>query len=167
MDFKDFWNKRAKAEVKTFSNEDLPEGNYIAEVMSCKIGKTKSGNKTMVSWDLKVIEGEQKNNHIFVNRPFFWIGSSESDITSEENGKAIDRMMDDFKILGFTVTDDVLNKTMANMVGKTIEINLKNGTNGQFKNFKRIVELKSDPRPQSSNAESFGAMVFPEEEIPF
>jgi hypothetical protein len=165
MDFKDFWNKKANAETKTHSYEDLPEGNYITEVISCKMGKTKSGTKSMVSWDLKVIEGEQKNNHIFVNRPFYWIGASESDITSEQNDKAIDRMMDDFKLLGLKITADVLNETMLKMVGKTIEISLKNGTNGQFQNFRRIVE----PKPTSSEQEPISAVpVFPvDEESPF
>lgn len=134
MNFKDMWDTAAKAEKKTFSNEDLPEGNYITEVISCKLGQTKAGDKDMVSWELKVVEGEQKNNHIWVYRPF-----SKTD-GSEQNIKAIERALNDFKQLDLPCEAEVLGNTMQGIVGKIIEIALKNGTNGQFKNFKRIVE---------------------------
>lgn len=142
MNFKDLWNATAKTEVKTFSRDDLPEGTYIAEVISCKLGPTKAGDKDMVSWDLKVTEGGQKNNHIFVNRSF-----SKTD-ESEANIKAIERALNDFKILGLPCEAEVLGNTMKNIVGKTIEISLKNGTSGQFQNFKRIVEVVPTVTPE-------------------
>lgn len=160
MNFKDLWNTAAAAEVKTFSNEDLPEGTYITEVISCKLGPTRAGDKDMVSWDLKVVEGEQKNSHIFVNRAF-----SKTD-ASEQNIKAVERALNDFKILELPCTDTTIGKTMKDIVGKRIEISLKNGTSGQFKNFKRIVEeVKTVANVQEVS--SFGTEVFPEEEIPF
>lgn len=158
MNFKDLWNATAKTEVKQFTIEDLPEGIYIAEVVSCKLGPTKAGDKDMVSWDLKVTEGDQKNNHIVVYRSF-----SKTD-PSEQNIKAIERALNDFKILGLPCEAEVLGQTMQKIMGKKIEISLKNGTNGQFKNFKRIVEVApvvSDQTP------SFVAEIFPEEEKPF
>jgi len=166
--FKDMWNSMAKTEVKQFTIEDLPEGTYIAEVVSCKLGPTKAGDKDMVSWDLKVIEGAQKNNHIAVYRPF----SKTED--SEQNIKAIDRALNDFKLLNLPCEAEVLGNSMKNVVGKNIEISLKNGTNGQFKNFKRIVEdvpaapdvpvAKAATEPSASATSAF---VFPDEEIPF
>jgi hypothetical protein len=134
MNFKDMWNTAAKADISAPSFEDLPEGTYIAEVLSCKLGPTKAGDKDMVSWDLKVVEGQYKNSHIFVYRPF-----SKTD-ESEQNVKAINRALDDFKILGLDCTAEALAKSMRDIVGKKIEISLKNGNSGQFKNFKRIVE---------------------------
>lgn len=145
MNFKDMWNTAAKTEVKVFSTDDLPEGPYITEVMSCKLGPTKKGDKDMVSWDLKVIEGEQKNNHIFVNRSF-----SKTD-ASEENIKAINRALDDFKILGLPCEAEVLGNSMKSIVGKNIEISLKNGNSGQFKNFKRVVEVTPAVTPEIVN----------------
>ena len=132
--FKDMWNKAASEEVKVFQTEDLPEGTYFAEVVSCKMGKTKAGDKDMISWDLKLVEGEQKNKHIWQHRPF-----STTD-TSEANEKAIERAINDFKLLALPCGADVINQTMIDVVGKCIEVSIKNGTNGQFKNFKRIVE---------------------------
>lgn len=158
MNFKDMWNAAAKTEVKVFSNEDLPEGSYIAEVISCKLGPTKKGDKDMVSWDLKVIEGNQKNNHIFVNRSF-----SKTENT-EENMKAINRALDDFKILGLPCEAEVLGSSMKNIVGKTIEISLKNGNSGQFKNFKRIVEKPVVITPEVINPDE---VPFGLEEKPF
>lgn len=145
MNFKDLWNAAAKTEVKQFTTEDLPEGTYIAEVISCKLGPTKKGDKDMVSWDLKVVEGDQKNSHIFVNRAF-----SKTD-PSEENIKAIDRALNDFKLLGLPCEAEILGITMKNIIGKNIEISLKNGTNGQFKNFKRIVEKTPTITPEVIN----------------
>lgn len=159
MNFKDLWNTAAKTEVKQFTIEDLPEGTYIAEVISCKLGPTKAGDKDMVSWDLKVTEGEQKNNHIAVYRSF-----SKTD-PSEANVNAINRALNDFKILGLPCEAEILGQTMQKIVGKKIEISLKNGTSGQFKNFKRIVEVVSVAAPAAPTTEVKTA--FPVDEIPF
>lgn len=164
MNFAEMWNTTAKEEKKSFSRDDLPEGIYIAEVISCKLGPTKAGDKDMVSWDLKVIEGTQKNNHIFVNRSF-----SKTD-ESEQNIKAINRALDDFKQLELACTSDVIGKTMRDIIGKKIEISLKNGTSGQFQNFKRIVETVKPTytNDEINNSRVFTAQMPPEdEEKPF
>lgn len=159
--FADMWNKAAKAGKKQFNNDDLPDGLYVTEVVSCKMGMTKDQTKDMVSWDLKVVEGEQKNNHIWVHRPF-----SKTD-DSEQNEKAIQRALNDFIDLGLNAEAAVLKSTMIDIVGKHIEIKLVAGTNGQFKNFKRIVEPIPATPIGNQGASSFGNDVFPEEEIPF
>ena len=135
MNFADMWNKAAGAEKKQFGNDDMPDGTYITEVISCKLGKTKDQSKDMVSWNLKVIQGEQKKNHIFVHRPF-----SKTDM-SEQNEKAIQRALNDFIDLELSADTEQLAKTMRDVVGKNVEIKLVAGTNGQFKNFKRIVDV--------------------------
>lgn len=156
MDFKSLWNSTAAEEKKTFGGDTLPEGTYITEVISCKLGPTKAGDKDMVSWNLKVIEGAQKNCHIFVNRSF-----SKTD-QSDQNIKAIKAALEDFKQLGLPCTAEVIGKTMREVVGKNIEIKLVASNNGgQFQNFKRIVE-----KPVAAAA-SFGSEVFPESDIPF
>lgn len=158
MNFADLWNKAAQAEKKQFGSDDLPDGTYITEVMSCKLGPTKAGTKDMVSWDLKVIEGEQKNNHIFVNRAF-----SKTD-ASEENLKAIQRALNDFIDLGLKADTASLAGTMRDIVGKNIEIKLAPGNSGQFKNFKRIVEKPSVITPEVVNPDE---VPFGLEEKPF
>ena len=35
--FADMWNNAAKQEKKQFGNDDLPDGTYITEVISCKL----------------------------------------------------------------------------------------------------------------------------------
>jgi len=151
MDFAAVWNKAAKAEKKQFGGDDLPEGTYIVEVMKCTLGPTKAGDKDMVSWDLKVIEGEQKNNHIFINRAFSKVDESEQNI------KAIQRALNDFIDLGLNAEAPVLKKTIREVVGKNIEIKLVAGEKGQFQNFKRIVEV----------IPTFTGEIADEEEIPF
>lgn len=133
--FRDLWDKAAGEEVKRGSFDPLPEGSYTAEVLSCKMGKTKAGDKDMISWDMKVVEGEQKNNHVWQHRPF-----SRTD-ESESNMKAIERATDDFKLLGLPCGTADLEKSMLGIVGKQIELSIKNSStgNGQFINFKRIV----------------------------
>lgn len=153
MEFKDLWNTAAKQEPKQFATEDLPEGTYICEVLSCKLTKTKAGDKDMIAWDMRVVQGEHKNSHIWLNRPF-----SKTD-ASEQNIKAIERATGDFVLLGLSADTVSLAKTMTDIVGKHIEISLKNGTNGQFKNFKRIVDAPP--------ADAAPAGTAPDDEGPF
>ena len=137
MNFAEMWDTAAGAEKKQFDTEDLPEGTYICEVLVCKMGRNKADTKDMISWDLRVVQGEQKNRHIWVHRPF-----SKED--TDENRKAIARALDDFKQLDLKADSKSIKQTMLDIVGKLIEISLKNGNNGQFRNFRRVVEGRAD-----------------------
>lgn len=149
------WNKSAAQDKKQFG--DLPEGTYKAKVISCKFQPAKDGIKTNCAWDLQVIEGEQANNHIWVYRPF-----SKMD-ASEENQKALDRVLNDFVQLGVPATTDKIEKTMMDLVGKVIEIKLKSdGKDGQYKNFQRIIT-----EPVAAAVQAAVSNTFPEEEAPF
>ena len=174
MNFADMWNKKAKEAKKVIGMPDeLPEGTYNTEVLVCKFGETKAG-KSMVFWDLKVVDGPQKNNHIHVYRVF----SKTED--SEENDKAIDRALDDFKDLELPCDQQSIGKSMTHVIGKVIEIKLVKGTNGNFRNFKRIIEIVSaETTPEivptftaevvptvATAVHSFGTTIS-DEEIPF
>ena len=138
MNFAEMWDAAASAEKKQFDNEDLPEGTYVCEVLACKMGRNKADTKDMISWDLRVVQGEQKNRHIWVYRPF-------SKETTEENQKAIGRALDDFKQLDLKADSSSIRQTMIDIVGKLIEIKLTpDKSGGQYRNFRRIVEGKSD-----------------------
>lgn len=144
MNFADMWNKAATQEKKQFASDDLPEGTYYAEVVSCKLGPTRAGDKDMVSWDLRVAQGEMKNRRIFVNRAF-----SKTD-ESEQNVKAIERALNDFIQLDLKADSTSLKQTMIDVTGKTIEISLKKANTGMFYNFRRIVDGAVDaPKPQT------------------
>lgn len=163
MNFAEMWDSAAGAEKKQFDTEDLPEGTYACEVLMCKMGRNKADTKDMISWDLRVVQGEQKNRHIWVHRPF-------SKETTEENQKAIARALDDFKQLDLKADSKSIKQTMLDIVGKLIEISLKNGTNGQFRNFRRIVEGKADAAPAGTGTPPVGGGAFsgvPDDEIPF
>lgn len=146
--FKDMWDKAASQEKKQFVSDDLPEGSYYAEVMACKYGPTKNNDKEMVSWDLRVVQGEFKNRRIFVNRAF-----SRTD-ESEQNQKAIERVLNDFIQLDLKADSASLKQTMSDIVGKTIELSLKKANTGMFYNFRRIVEGAVDAPPSSGAAKS-------------
>ena len=153
--FKDMWNTAAQQEKKTFG--DLPEGTYKGEVKVCRFQPSKDGTKENLFWDLQVVEGEEKGSHIYVYRPF-----SKTD-TSDDNQKAINRALNDFIQLELPCNAEAIEKTMINVVGKTVEIVLKNATNGngQFKNFKKIIEIENTP------TESFGETEISDKELPF
>lgn len=158
VSFKDMWGTAAKEETRSFSGEELPEGTYNAEVLDCKIKPTKAGDKHMTAWDLRVVDGAYKNRRIFVNRVF-----SQTD-ESEQNQKAIKRAVDDFKLLGLPCSTDEIKDTMLNVIGKIIELKIKNGnTPGtQFQNFLRIVET-----PVGNGAAASSGGVIPDEELPY
>lgn len=158
MNFAEMWDTAAGTEKKQFDTEDLPEGTYTCEVLVCKMGRNKADTKDMISWDLRVVQGEQKNRHIWVHRPF-------SKETTEENQKAIARALDDFKQLDLKADSKSIKQTMLDIVGKLIEISLKNGTNGQFRNFRRIVEGAVDAPKPAPGAGAFPGV--PDDEIPF
>ncbi|CVK18493.1 hypothetical protein SPSPH_045650 [Sporomusa sphaeroides DSM 2875] len=160
MSFKDIWDEAAGQEVKQFA-DDLPDGKYQAEVIKCEFGKTKDQTKDKVHWELKVIDGEQKGSHIWIDRAFY------KNDNSEDNKKAVRRATDDFKYLGFTPTSANLENIMKGLVGQTVEIELKSGNNGQFKNLRRIVEKPVAQTQAATNQSAFGNDKFPEEEMPF
>jgi len=141
--FKDMWNTAAKEETRAFQGEDLPEGTYTAEVLDCRFKPTKAGDKEMAAWDMRVVQGEYKNRRIFVNRVF-----SKTD-ESEQNQKAIKRAVDDFKLLGLPCSPEETPQSMIAVIGKIIELRIKNGTTPgtQFQNFLRIVETTPTPAP--------------------
>lgn len=138
MNFKDMWDKAATQPKKQFDNVELPEGTYTAEIVSCKLGKTKDQSKDMITWDLRIVVGEHKNQRIFVNRPF-----SRTD-ESEQNQKAIERALNDFIQLDLKADTASLAQTMSDIVGKIIELSLKKANTGMFYNFRRIVENAVD-----------------------
>jgi hypothetical protein len=169
MNFAEMFDGIAKEPKKVFENTPLPEGDYVTEVLSVSLGETKDKLKAMFKWDLKIIEGDRRNCHIFVNRPF-----SKTD-DSEQNQKALARALNDFKILDLPCDSKNLDKTMKNLIGKHIEINLKDDGRGpdannrinQWQNFRRIVE----PAPTEAVPEvaaSMGAVTnMPDEPLPF
>ena len=142
MNFADMWDSVASEPKKVFENTPLPDGDYVCEVLQVKLDATKDGTKPMFKWDLKVIEGERRNCHIFVNRPF---GREDT----EQNRKALGRALNDFKALDLPCDSKSLELTMKGIIGKHIEINLKEDGRGadaqgrinQWQNFRRIVEV--------------------------
>ena len=159
--FAELWNAAASEPKKSFENVVFPEGDYKAEIMSVKLGPTKLGDKDMFSWDLKVIDGEYSNNHMFVNRSF-----SKTDM-SDQNKNALIRALDDFKALNMQCDTANLNNSMKSLIGKKIEVRIKNGTKEgtQFTNFLRLIQDKP-AAPATSGAEQFGGTVSGEE-VPF
>jgi hypothetical protein len=129
MSVKDFWNEEAGVEKKVFAG-DLPDGKYVATVLKCEFGKTKDGTKDKTHWDLQVTEGPHARSHIWVDRGF-----SKTD-ESEENKKAIQRMLDDFKQLDLPCGTATIAASMDSIIGKTVLIELKMGNTSQFKNFR-------------------------------
>ena len=81
---------------------------------------------------------QDKNQRIFVNRPF-----SRTD-ESELNQKAIERALNDFIQLDLKADTASLAQTMSDIVGKIIELSLKKANTGMFYNFRRIVENAVD-----------------------
>lgn len=165
MNFADMWDSVASEPKKVFENTPLPDGDYMTEVLSVTLGETKDKLKAMFKWDLKIIEGDRKNCHIFVNRPF-----SKTD-DSEQNVKALGRALNDFKALDLPCDRTHLDGTMKGLVGKHIEINLKEDGRGpdaqgrinQWQNFRRIVEIAPTA---PSGADAFGTEVAGEK-VPF
>ena len=141
MDFKDMWNTAAKQEKKQFS--DLPAGTYKGRVIKCAFEPAKGDPlKTNLVWDLQIVDGEHKNSHAWIYRSF-----SKTD-KSEQNQKAINRVLNDFVQLGLPCEADVVGKTMEDVVGKVIEFTFKpDGRDGMWKNLNRIV-----PEPVPSAA---------------
>lgn len=164
MNFADMFDSIAKEPKTVFENTPLPDGDYVTEVVSVSLGQTKDKAKAMFKWDLKIAEGDRKNCHIFVNRPF---GREDT----EQNRKALTRALNDFKILDLPCDSQILDNTMKNLIGKYIEINLKEDGRGpdqqgrinQWQNFRRIVDK---PLPAPNTAESFGQSM-PDENVPF
>ena len=134
MNFKDMWNSAAQQEKKQFT--DLPAGTYKGRCLKCAFEPSKADpSKTNLVWDLQVIDGDQKNNHAFIYRSF-----SKTD-PSEQNQKAINRVLNDFVQLDQPCDADVIGKTMESLVGKIIEFSYKpDNNNGMWKNLHRIVE---------------------------
>jgi len=157
--FADLWNKAATEPKKQFDN-DLPDGTYTFEVVSCKLDKTKAQDKDMVIWGLRVVSGDHKGVNYWINRAFSKTDESDSNI------KAVKRAIGDFIDLGLDANTAVLGKTMEDVVGKLIEVKLvpdKNG--GQFKNFRRIVEGRADTPAPAPKPGAFPGV--PDSEIPF
>jgi len=165
MDFGSMWDRKAKEGKKVIGIPDeLPEGLYEVKVLVCKFGETKTG-KSMVFWDLEVAVGQQKGNHIHVYRTF-----SKTEDT-EENRKAIDSALDDFKQLGLDATRAAIARSMINLIGKVIEIKLVKGTNGNFRNFKRIIDtpaaLEVVLTVDAELIQPFVTTMIPDEPLPF
>ena len=135
MNFKDMWNVAAQQEKKQFV--DLPEGTYQGRVIKCAFEtRKKDPTKTNLVWDLQITDGEYKGQHAFIYRSF-----SRTD-TSEQNQKAINRVLNDFIQLDLPCDADVIDKTMAGVVGKIVEFKFAADNNGgMWKNINRIVHV--------------------------
>ena len=157
MNFNEMFDSIANAPRKKFEATPLPEGDYIAEVISVVLGETKDKIKGMFKWNLKIIEGERKNSHIFINRSF-----SKTD-DSEQNEKALNRALEDFKILGLPCDRKNLENTMRILVGKHVQVNVKDSSSG---NGNQWYNLRCMLEPSPDDATSFGTVV-PDENVPF
>jgi hypothetical protein len=164
MNFAEMFDSVANKPKKQYKVDNLPDGNYVMEIVSVVPGLTKNEEKRKISWDLKVAEGEYKNRHVFITYSF-------TQINDESNLKAIDRALDPFKILDMPCDSASINGSMKKLTGKYVEINLKDdgygpdadGNRGQWKNFRRIVE----DVPQGAPAPQAVPQELPEGSVPF
>lgn len=120
------WDESKGKETK-FSS--LADGTYQVEVETCGYGKTKA-ELPKIEWQLKVIEGDQKNSKHWVHR-----------VLDTNKPNSIAQAKQDFLDLDLDATSANVTKSMEFIIGKTIEIQLKTSDQGnQFTNFKRIIE---------------------------
>lgn len=100
----------ASAEIADPDGFDpLPDGQYMCQVVSAEITKTKTTNKLMATWQFKVVEGEEgENRRIFKNS------------VVEDNAKNMKRFLNDVEKFGVEATD--LIEVLAALEGLVDEI---------------------------------------------
>lgn len=108
MGFADIWDKSAGVQ-----NRELPNGDYVAKVLECKNGETKSTGMPKIEWVLEIVGGDHAEQKTWIHR-----------VLDQNNPFTIDLAKTDFLNLKVDCSSGAMNKTMKELVGKNILLSL-------------------------------------------